>query len=119
MRPAIPVSIQISKLPKVTQPQSPQEPLGVLIRSPYRLGPKGLRDDERGWTNTCITQSPQYQAEFLTDQSADDLVKDRFAGRSDIVDTCIVPTVPILMANLLRYLLLYAEGGVWLDPDVS
>lgn len=27
--------------------------------------------------------------------------------------------MPILKANLLRYLLLYAEGGVWFDLDVS
>lgn len=66
----------------------------------------------------CITQNPQYHVEFVTDQSADDFVKDKFADRPDIVATYLALTVPILKADLLRYLILFAEGGVWFDLDV-
>lgn len=53
----------------------------------YKLGPRGLNDDTRGWTDTCMAQNPQYHAEFLTDKSADDFVVDKLADRPDIVDT--------------------------------
>lgn len=85
----------------------------------YKLGAKGLNYDARGWTNTCISQNPGYRAEFLTDQSADEFVKEKYADRPDVVATYMALTVPILKADLLRYLLLYAEGGVWFDLDVS
>ncbi|KUI57223.1 Initiation-specific alpha-1,6-mannosyltransferase [Cytospora mali] len=101
------------------QPTPPEELVGIPKKIWYKLGPKGLNDDTRKWTETCITQNPQYHAEFLTDQSADNFVSKRFADRPDIVDTFMALTVPILKADLLRYLILYAEGGVWFDLDVS
>lgn len=94
-------------------------PGGIPKKIWYKLGAKGLSYDARGWTNTCISQNPDYQVEFLTDQSADEFVKEKYADRPDIVETYMALTVPILKADLLRYLLLYAEGGVWFDLDVS
>lgn len=85
----------------------------------YKLGAKGLGHDARVWTSKCISQNPEYQAEFLTDQSADEFVREKYADRPDIVETYMALAVPILKADLLRYLLLYAEGGVWFDLDVS
>lgn len=94
-------------------------PGGIPKKIWYKLGAKGLSYDARGWTNTCVSQNPDYQVEFLTDQSADEFVKGKYADRPDIVETYLALTVPILKADLLRYLLLYAEGGVWFDLDVS
>lgn len=85
----------------------------------YKLGAKGLSYDARDWTSTCISQNPDYEVEFLTDESADEFVREKYADRPDIVETYLALTVPILKADLLRYLLLYAEGGVWFDLDVS
>ncbi|KUI66500.1 Initiation-specific alpha-1,6-mannosyltransferase [Cytospora mali] len=106
-------------MPQPQQPTPPEELAGIPKKIWYKLGPKGLNDDTRKWTETCITQNPQYHAEFLTDQSADEFVRNRFSDRPDIVDTYMALTVPILKADLLRYLILYAEGGVWFDLDVS
>lgn len=100
-------------------PDSAADDTGIPKKIWYKLGAKGLSSDARGWTNTCITQNPEYHAEFLTDRSADDFVSERYADRPDIVETYLALTVPILKADLLRYLLLYAEGGVWFDLDVS
>ncbi|KAK8015337.1 hypothetical protein PG990_008633 [Apiospora arundinis] len=86
----------------------------------FKLGPNGLSDDARKWTDTCIQQNTGYEARFLTDADADAFVNARFAiTRPDIVETYNALTVPILKADLLRYLLLYAEGGVWFDTDAS
>jgi mannosyltransferase OCH1-like enzyme len=85
----------------------------------YKLGASGLSYDTRGWTSTCISQNPECHAEFLTDQSADSFVRGKYIDRPDIVGTHDALTIPILKADMLRYLLLYAEGGVWFDLDVS
>ncbi|KAK7943382.1 uncharacterized protein PG986_012495 [Apiospora aurea] len=84
-----------------------------------KLGPKGLNDNTREWTETCIRQNPEYEPRYLTDADADAFVNTRFAHRPDIVDTYNALTIPILKADTLRYLLLYAEGGVWFDTDAS
>lgn len=86
----------------------------------YKLGPKGKNDDIRAWTETCIEQNPDYAYEFVTDAWADEWVEKTFAeDRPDIVEVYLKLTIPILKADILRYLLLYVEGGVWFDLDVS
>ncbi len=85
----------------------------------YKLGPRGLSDAARGWTDSCIQANPSYRAEFMTDESADAWVQETFAGRPDIVEAYLGLSVPILKADILRYLLLFAEGGIWSDLDVS
>ncbi|KUI68133.1 Initiation-specific alpha-1,6-mannosyltransferase [Cytospora mali] len=86
----------------------------------YKLGPKGISENSRTWTNSCISQNPGYQYEFMTDESADIWVQKTFLStRPDIVNAYLNLAIPILKADILRYLLLYAEGGVWSDLDVS
>ncbi|KAH8711996.1 hypothetical protein GQ44DRAFT_625908 [Phaeosphaeriaceae sp. PMI808] len=85
----------------------------------YKLGPAGLTDDTRNWTNTCIQANPEYHAEFMTDGNDDEWVRTTFASRPDIVDTYLRLTVPIFKADILRYLLLFDQGGIWSDLDVS
>lgn len=100
-------------------PVSGQGPSRIPKKIWYKLGAKGLSYGARSWTSTCISQNSGYHAEFRTDQSADDFVREKYADRPDIVGTYMALTIPILKADLLRYLLLYAEGGVWFDLDVS
>ncbi|KAK7992441.1 hypothetical protein PG996_012527 [Apiospora saccharicola] len=85
----------------------------------FKLGPKGINDNIRQWTETCIQQNPEYEPRYLTDAQADAFVNTEFADHPAIVDTYNALTVPILKADTLRYLLLYAEGGVWFDTDAS
>lgn len=69
--------------------------------------------------NTCLEQNPAFEHEIITDSSADAYVIERFAHRPDIAETYLALTIPILKADLLRYLLLFADGGLWSDLDVS
>jgi mannosyltransferase OCH1-like enzyme len=55
----------------------------------------------------------------MTDHSADIYVEETFKHNPDIVEAYLALTIPILKADLLRYLLLFAEGGIWSDLDVS
>lgn len=95
------------------------KPIGIPQKFWYKLGPKGLSDDSLEHINTCLEKNPTYRREFLTDTSGDHYVREYFSHRRDIVDVFHALTVPILKADLLRYMILYAEGGVWSDLDVS
>lgn len=85
----------------------------------YKLGPRGLSDQARNWTDSCAPKNPGYQAEFLTDETSESWVRTVYASRPDIVEGYLALSAPIFKADLLRYLLLFAEGGIWSDLDVS
>jgi alpha 1,6-mannosyltransferase len=85
----------------------------------YKLGPKGLNNDSHEWIEGCRQQNPSFQIEFLTDLSGDIYVKEHFSKHPDIVSTYLAISVPILKADFLRYLILFADGGMWSDLDVS
>lgn len=55
----------------------------------------------------------------MTDASAETHVKEKFAHRPDIVEVFLGLPFPILKADLLRYLLLFNECGIYFDLDVS
>ncbi|ORY59153.1 uncharacterized protein BCR38DRAFT_445730 [Pseudomassariella vexata] len=99
--------------------QSTLRPTRIPQKIWYKLGPSGLTNQTREWTSTCIDANPHYKVSFMTDDEGDTYVRRTFASRPDIVDSYLGLTIPILKADLLRYLLLYAEGGIWSDLDVS
>ncbi|TLD18404.1 hypothetical protein PspLS_10097 [Pyricularia sp. CBS 133598] len=86
----------------------------------YKLGPAGLKDELKPYVDSCVSKNPSFKVEFLTDESGDDFVKRHFASsRPDMVAKFLAITVPIIKADVLRYLILYEFGGVWNDLDVS
>ena len=104
-----------SLLKSPQQPKDPEFPKKIW----YKLGPRGLSEDMRKWTKSCISQNPEFSVEFLDDEAADAFVNTRFADRPDLLEVYNTLTVPILKVDLLRYLILYAEGGVWFYLDTS
>ncbi len=85
----------------------------------YKLGPKGLTPSTRAWTDSCLKNNPIYRSIFMTDLSGDLYVEKNFVQRPELVETYLALPIPILKADLLRYLLLFAEGGIWSDLDTS
>jgi len=79
------------------------------------------RDIERArsWT----TKNPSHRYEVLTDAGADSYVEEHFGpsglNRPDIVLTYQSLTAKIIKSDLLRYLIMYVEGGVYADIDVE
>lgn len=92
---------------------------GIPEKLWYKLGPKGLSEDSRKFIEDCLTKNPTYRFEFMTDDTSDLYVKRNFAHRPDIVETYLNIPIPILRADILRYLILYNEGGIWNDLDIS
>lgn len=99
--------------------QSSPTTAGIPEKLWYKVGPAGLNDQLRSYIDSCITMNPTFQSEFLTDDSGDQFVRDHFAARPDILDGFLAINIPIVKADLLRYLVLYQYGGIWNDLDVS
>lgn len=85
----------------------------------YKIGPKGLNSELQEYIYTCLDQNPTYSYKFMTDSYSDHWVRENFAHDPELVDTFVALPFPILKADFLRYLLLFAEGGIWNDLDVT
>lgn len=99
--------IQYLRLP-TSSSQTPISSIPKIIW--YKLGPLGLNDDTQHWTESCIAANPDYDVQFLTDEDAEDFVYTAFSNRPDILEAYFGLTVPILKADMLRYMLLYDQG---------
>ncbi|BCS02801.1 glycosyltransferase family 32 protein [Aspergillus luchuensis] len=78
-----------------------------------------LSDDQDEWISSWLEKNPSFRYELLTDASAATFVRTHYASRPDIIEVFETLPIPILKADLLRYLLVLAEGGVWSDLDVT
>jgi len=85
---------------------------------PYNFAEKDY-DTARSWT----TKNPGYRYEVLTDNNDMAYVEEKFGpdgfNRPDIVDIYRNINATIIKADLLRYMIMYAEGGVYADIDVE
>jgi len=81
--------------------------------------------EERDLTTarTWTTKNPGYRYEVLTDNNDLYYVETHFGpegiNRPDIVDMYRTLTAKIIKADILRYLIMYVEGGVYADIDVE
>ncbi|KAI4853758.1 hypothetical protein E4T44_00638 [Aureobasidium sp. EXF-8845] len=79
------------------------------------------RDIERA--RTWTVKNPGYRYEVLTDDNADYYVEHHYGprgiNRPDIVKTYKSLNARIIKSDLLRYLIMYVEGGVYADIDVE
>jgi mannosyltransferase OCH1-like enzyme len=84
-----------------------------------KAGSKGISSDRWNDIQSWLKQNPTLRHEILTDGSADEYVRDNFAEYPEIRDLYLSLPVPILKADLLRQLILYNDGGIWSDLDVT
>lgn len=78
-----------------------------------------LTDQQKEWISSWAQINPTYGQELLTDRTAEEFVRSHYEQtRPDIVEVYESLPIPILRADLLRYLILLAEGGIWSDLDV-
>jgi mannosyltransferase OCH1-like enzyme len=80
---------------------------------------ENVSEKQREWTNSWTKTNPSFRAELLTDRSGEQFVHAHFQHRPDIIEVYDALPIPILRADLLRYLILLAEGGYWSDLDVT
>ena len=97
---------------------SPQ-PLPIPKIIWHKLDSQGFTPALLERTTTCMSANPDHDMEFLSDDDAADLVSTAFSHRPDILATYFGLTLPAVQLDLLRYMLLYDQGGVWLDAGAS
>lgn len=109
-------------------PQSyylPITPSHQLTRHPFpsklwqKAGPNGLNPDSDSDINSWQKHNPSLRHEILSDPSAETYVREHFAKFPSIIDIYQDLAVPILKADFLRQLIIYADGGIWSDLDVT
>ncbi|KAJ5189234.1 hypothetical protein N7491_005561 [Penicillium cf. griseofulvum] len=90
---------------------------------PFKLwqkaGSMNMSDNREKDIRSWLDLNPRLRHEILTDQSAEEYVREYFADYSEVLELYLSLPIPILKADLLRQLILYADGGIWSDLDVT
>ncbi|OOF98791.1 glycosyltransferase family 32 protein, partial [Aspergillus carbonarius ITEM 5010] len=85
-----------------------------------KTGPKGLTPISESYISTWTTLNPTLRHEILSDASSaayvDSAYKETWPSIASLYHSI---QVPIVKADLLRLLILYADGGIWSDLDVG
>jgi len=81
-------------------------------------GPKTLTKEQASDIASWREKHPFFSFTLMTDEQGDSFVSEQFSNRSDIVDLFLRLPIPIVKADLFRYLALVAKGGIYADIDV-
>lgn len=81
--------------------------------------PQTLREELRRCSRSWIDMNPDYKYELLTDNAALTYVREKYSNRPGLIHTFENTRESLLRNDLLRYLLLFAEGGFYADIDTS
>lgn len=89
----------------------------------WKIDPLLFGITETARAMTWVKQNPQMRYEVITDASDMTYVEQHFGpdgfNRPDIVEFYRNVNLRIIRADLLRYMILYAEGGIYTDIDVE
>ena len=81
-------------------------------------GPQVLTAEQRNDIASWRAKHPFFNFTMMTDDQGDSFVREHFPHRPDIVDLFLQLPIPIFKADLFRYLVLVAKGGIYADIDV-
>ncbi|KAL5115270.1 hypothetical protein ACEQ8H_006862 [Pleosporales sp. CAS-2024a] len=105
-----PVQISTTSIPK-------------KIWQTWKVGPLGFEQRDSDSAKTWPAKNPSYRYEVLTDDNAIEYLNFHYGpdalNRQDLIDLYSELNITIIKADLLRYLVMYAEGGVYADIDVE
>lgn len=120
-----PTGIQQPYLPAVTTQQPPKvrNEFPRKIWQTWKVNPLKFEERDLNTARSWLSKNPDYRYEVLTDDNDMRYVEWHFGrdgfNRPDIVDFYRDVKAAIVKADLLRYLVMYAEGGLYADIDVE
>lgn len=89
----------------------------------WKTDPLQFEERDSTTAKTWLQKNPGFRYEVLTDNNDMGYVEQHFGpdgfNRPDIVEMYRSITATIIKADLLRYMVMYAEGGVYADIDVE
>ena len=95
----------------------PYTPFPRKIWQTAKYGPAGLDEMDRAALRTWTKLNQKWRYEAVTQYGAETYVRERFAHRPELVEAFTDLQDPILHADLVRYLVLLGDGGVYSDLD--
>jgi mannosyltransferase OCH1-like enzyme len=110
-----PGSIKWARLQATDQRTLEERPFPKKIWQSWKDDSEDPTDRTVGFPKQWRTTNPDHRYERITDKNSESYVRDRFSD--DIYKLFSQLSDPILRADLLRYLILYADGGVYADID--
>lgn len=111
-----------SRIPFYTTNHSPSLPnIPRKIWQTWHRPASALGDDGDGELKDCVTswtdKNPHHRYELLTDYAATQWVHESYIDEPKVIETWDRIDDAILRADLVRYLLMLKEGGVYTDVD--
>jgi mannosyltransferase OCH1-like enzyme len=101
----------------------PRDDFPMKIWQSWKVHPLQFERKHADVARSWAEKNPEYRYEVLTDGNEMHYVEEHFGplglDRPDIVTFFRDLRDPIVKADLLRYLIMYAEGGLWADIDVE
>lgn len=102
-------------------PSTPSFP--KKIWQTWKVDPLEFEERDSTTAKTWLQKNPNFRYEVLTDSNDMSYVEQHFGpggfNRPDIVEMYRNINATIIKADLLRYMVMYAEGGVYADIDVE
>jgi len=107
--------------------QQPLQTAGTVIPrkiwQTWKMGPLAFEQRDSDTAKTWPARNPNFRYEVLTDDNSIQYVEWHYGpsgfNRPDIISLYRELNITIIKADLLRYLVMYAEGGVYADIDVE
>lgn len=107
--------------------QSPQQAgdFPKKIWQTWKVDPYNFAKRDKNTARTWTSKNPGYRYEVLTDHNDLLYVESKYGSgpggldRPDIVEFYKTVTAQIIKADLLRYMIMYADGGIYADIDVE
>lgn len=106
------------KIPERTRTHGDSFP--QKIWQTWKVDPLNFEERDLLTSRTWLQKNPKMRYEVLTDANEMAFVEEHFgAERPDIVHFYRSISLTIIKADLLRYMIMYAQGGVYADIDVE
>lgn len=75
--------------------------------------------DQIGLVDTWILKNQDYSYTLMSDDGANAFARKNYAQRPDVLQTFLELKLPVFRSDLLRYMLLETEGGIYSDLDTD
>ena len=105
------------------RPRLPGASFPQKIWQVWKVDPLDFEERDAVNSRTWVNKNPSMRYEVLTDSNDMTYVEEHFGpnglNRPDIVNFYRAVNLPIIKADLLRYMVMYADGGIYADIDVE
>ncbi|MCJ1373791.1 hypothetical protein MMC20_005021 [Loxospora ochrophaea] len=82
-----------------------------------KVGPGWFEDDDRKAIQSWTKLNQKHRYEIVTPNSAETYVRDRFSDSPETLEPFLDLQDPMLRADLIRYLVLLSDGGLYSEVD--